>query len=79
MTKAIVLIAALFAASPSFAEGVQPAAHKTGIIDTLIEQADTIRCAVGRDDLHDEFMLSGCERRAGAGEPAAAGLSPLKP
>jgi len=43
MTKTIVLIAALFAAStyPSFGQAVRPAAHQTGLIDTLIEQADT--------------------------------------
>jgi hypothetical protein len=62
MTKTIVLIAALFAASayPSFGQTVRPAAHQTGLIDTLIEQADTLRCAVLRDDLPDEAQLSGC-------------------
>jgi hypothetical protein len=65
MTKAIVLTAALIAAStsPVFAQGVKPAHDRTGIIDTLIEQADALRCAVVRDDLPYEMMLSGCAPR----------------
>jgi hypothetical protein len=62
MTKTIVLIATLIAAStsPVFAQSVKPAHDRTGIIDTLIEQADALRCAVVRDDLPDEMMSSGC-------------------
>jgi hypothetical protein len=65
MTKTILLIATLIAAStsPVFAQGVKPAQDRTGIIDTLIEQADALRCAVVRDDLPDEMMLSGCASR----------------
>jgi hypothetical protein len=79
--KTIVLIAALFAASPSmlFAQTVQPAEHQTqtvptehqtqtvqpaeqtGIIDTELEQADSIRCAIVREDLRDDkVLLSEC-------------------
>jgi hypothetical protein len=73
MTKAIVLIAALFAASPSmlFAQTVQPAEHQTqtvqptehqtGIIDTELQEADSIHCAVVREDLrNDKVLLSEC-------------------
>jgi hypothetical protein len=73
MTKTIVLISALFAASPSmlFAQTVQPAEHQTqtvqptkhqtGIIDTELEQADWIHCAVVREDLRDDkVLLSEC-------------------
>jgi hypothetical protein len=65
MTKAIVLTAALIAAStsPVFAQGVKPVHDRTGIIDTLIEQADALRCAVVRNDLPYEMMLSGCAPR----------------
>jgi hypothetical protein len=64
--KAIVLLAALIAvsASPSFAQTVEPVQHKAGIIDTLIEQADTVRCAVIRNDLPDEMPLSNCQAPA---------------
>jgi hypothetical protein len=66
MTKTIVLLATLIAASasPVFAQGVKPAHDQTGIIDTLIEQADALRCAVVRDDLPDEMMLSGCKHQS---------------
>jgi hypothetical protein len=62
MTKTIVLIAALASASasPVFAQGIRPTHDRTGIIDTLIGQADALRCVVVRDDLPDEMMLSGC-------------------
>jgi len=75
MTKTIVLIAALFTASPSmlFAQTVQPAEHQTqtvptehqtqtvqptehqtGIIDTELQEADSIHCAVVREDLRND-------------------------
>jgi hypothetical protein len=62
MTKTILVVAALFAAtaSPSFAQTVEPPAHQTGLIDTLLRNADTLRCAVVRDDLPNEALLSGC-------------------
>jgi hypothetical protein len=61
MTQTIILITALIAglASPAFAQAVKPAHDRTGIIDTLIERADALRCAVVRDDLPDEMRLSG--------------------
>ena len=61
MTKFIVLIAALVAASPmpSFAQTAEPPRHETGIVDTLLEHADAARCAVARDDIPDE-VLSSC-------------------
>jgi hypothetical protein len=68
MTKTIVLIAALFAASPSMllAQTAQPAEHQTGIIDTLLEQADSIRCAVVREDVRDDkILLSECDVQQG--------------
>jgi hypothetical protein len=73
MTKTIVLIATLIvaSASPVFAQGVEPAApdQKTGIIDTLTEQADAIRCAIVRDDIRDDkIMLSECEHKRPAVE-----------
>jgi hypothetical protein len=57
------LIAALVAASasPVFAQGAQSAQHR-GVVDTLLEQTDTLRCAVVRDDLPDEMLLSGCSQ-----------------
>jgi hypothetical protein len=66
MTKTIVLTATLIAASasPAFAQGVKPVHDRTGIIDTLIEQADALRCAVVRDDLPDEMMLSECAHKS---------------
>jgi hypothetical protein len=44
MTKFIVLIAALVAASPmpSFAQTAEPPRHETGIVDTLLEHADEV-------------------------------------
>jgi hypothetical protein len=64
--KTIILLAALavVSASPSFAQTVEPVQHKAGIIDTLIEQADTLRCAVIRNDLPDEMPLSNCQEPA---------------
>jgi hypothetical protein len=69
MTKIIVLIAALVAASPmpSFAQTAEPPAHKTGIVDTLLEHADATRCAVARDDIPDEVLLSSCNQHASGG------------
>ena len=60
MTK-FVLLAALIAASASPVS--QPVQHR-GVVDTLLEQADTIRCAVVRDDIPDELPLSGCDHGA---------------
>jgi hypothetical protein len=64
--KTLIVIAtlAVVSASPSFAQTVEPVPHKAGIIDTLIEQADTLRCAVIRNDLPDEMMLSNCQEPA---------------
>jgi hypothetical protein len=61
--KTIVLLAALVAASasPSFAQSPEPAPKQAGVVDILIERADTLRCAVIRDDLPDEALLSGCD------------------
>jgi hypothetical protein len=70
MTKIIVLIAALVAASPmmpSFAQTAEPPAHKTGIVDTLLEHADATRCAIARDDIPDEVLLSSCNQHASGG------------
>jgi hypothetical protein len=69
MTKIIVLIAALVAASPmpSFAQTAEPPADKTGIVDTLLEQADATRCAVARDDIPDDVLLSSCNQHASGG------------
>ena len=40
---------------------VQPTEHQTGIIDTELEQADSIHCAVVREDLRDDkVLLSEC-------------------
>jgi hypothetical protein len=68
MTKIIVLIAALVAASPmpSFAQTAEPPRHETGIVDTLLEHADTTRCAVARDDIPNE-VLSSCNQHASRG------------
>jgi hypothetical protein len=67
----LVLIATLVAASASrvFAQGAQPAQHR-GVVDTLLEQGDTLRCAVMRDDIPDEMLLSGCSQ----GPPRVGGL-----
>jgi hypothetical protein len=61
--KAMVLIAALavVSASPSFAQIVEPVQHKAAIVDTLIGQADTVRCAVIPSDLTDKMLLSNCQ------------------
>jgi hypothetical protein len=69
MTKIIVLIAALVAASPmrSLAQTADPPTHKTGIVDTLLEHADATRCAVARDDIPDEVLLSSCHQHASGG------------
>ena len=69
MTKIIVLIAALVAASPmrSLAQTADPPTHKTGIVDTLLEHADATRCAVARDDIPDEVLLSSCDQHASGG------------
>ena len=69
-----VLIAALVAASalPVFAQGAQPVQHR-GVVDTLLEQADTLRCAVMCDDLPDEMPLSGCDPGADSRAPVRAG------
>jgi hypothetical protein len=58
--KALIVIATLLASSPVLAQIVQPAQHKSDIVDTLIERADTIRCAIIRDDLPHDALLSGC-------------------
>jgi hypothetical protein len=58
--KTLIVIATLIVSSPVLAQTVQPAQHKSGIVDTLIERADTLRCAVIRDDLPDDALLSGC-------------------
>jgi hypothetical protein len=58
--KTFIVIATLLAPSPVLAQTAQPAQHKSGIVDTLVERADTVRCAVIRDDLPDEALLSGC-------------------
>jgi hypothetical protein len=55
---------AVVSASPLFTQTVQPAEHQTGIIDTVIEQADTVRCSVIRNDLPDEMPLSNCQEPA---------------
>jgi hypothetical protein len=62
--KTLTVIATLLASSPVLAQTVQPAQHKSGIVDTLIERADTLRCAVIRDDLPDQTLLSGCHEPA---------------
>jgi hypothetical protein len=62
--KTLIVIATLLAPSPLLAQTVQPAQHKSGIVDTLIEHADTLRCAVIRDDLPDDALLSGCQEPA---------------
>jgi hypothetical protein len=62
--KTLTVIATLLASSPVLAQTVQPAQHKSGIVDTLIERADTLRCAVIRDDLPDEALLSDCHEPA---------------
>ena len=69
-----VLIAALVAASasPVFAQGTQPVKHRC-VVDTLLEEADTLRCAVMRDDLPDELPLSGCDHGADSRAPVRAG------
>jgi hypothetical protein len=61
--KTMVLIAtlAMVSTSPSFAQTVEPGPHKAGIVNTLIEQADTVRCAVIRNDLTDEMPFSNCQ------------------
>jgi hypothetical protein len=75
MTKIIVLIVALVAASsmPSFAQTAEPPAHKTGIVDTLLEHADATRCAVARDDIPDEVLLSSCNQQQPIVTSTAAG------
>jgi hypothetical protein len=68
--KALIVTATLLASSPVLAQTVQsaqivqPAQHKSDIVDTLIERADTIRCAIIRDDLPDDALLSGCHEPA---------------
>jgi hypothetical protein len=62
--KTLIVIATLLASPPLLAQTVQPAQHKSGIVDTLIERADTLRCAVIRDDLPDDALLSGCQEPA---------------
>jgi hypothetical protein len=62
--KTLIVIATVLVSSPVLAESVQPAQHESGIVDTLIERADTLRCAVIRDDLPDEALLSGCHEPA---------------
>jgi hypothetical protein len=64
--KAMVLIAALavVSASPSFAQTVEPIQHKAAIVDTLIGQADTVRCAVIPNDLTDKMLLSNSRSRS---------------
>ena len=71
---AIVALASVAAltASPVFAQGAQPAQHR-GDVDTLLEQADTLRCAVIRDDIPDEMLLSGCDHGADSRTPVRAG------
>jgi hypothetical protein len=59
--KTLIVIAILLASSPVVAQTVQAAQHKSGIVDTLIERADTLRCAVIREDLPDGALLSGCQ------------------
>jgi hypothetical protein len=54
---------AVVSASPSFTQTVEPVQH-IGIVDTLVEQADTVRCAVIRNDLPDEMPLSNCQEPA---------------
>ena len=40
---------------------IQPAEHQTGIIDTELQEADSIHCAVVRKDLRDDkVLLSEC-------------------
>jgi hypothetical protein len=56
--------AAVVSASPSFTQTVEPVQHKAGIVDTLVEQADTVRCAVIRNDLPNEMPLSNCQEPA---------------
>jgi hypothetical protein len=70
----IVLLAtlAVVSASPSFAAET---AHKAGLIDTLLEQADTLRCAVTRDDIPDEMPLSRCDHGADSRAPVRDGSS----
>jgi hypothetical protein len=74
--KALLFIAALLASSPVLAQTVQPAhtdqpaqtdrpaQTKSGIIDTLIERADKVRCGVIRNDLPGDALLSGCPEPA---------------
>jgi hypothetical protein len=54
MTKTIMVIAALIASSPVFA-AEEP--HPQGLIDTLLTNADAVRCQVIRNDLPDEMLL----------------------
>jgi len=62
--KALLVIATLLASSPVVAQTDQPAQTKSGIIDTLIKRADTIRCGVIRNDLPDDALLSDCQEPA---------------
>jgi hypothetical protein len=55
---------AVVSASSSFTRTVEPVQDKAGIVDTLVEQADTVRCAVIRNDLPDEMLLSNCQEPA---------------
>jgi hypothetical protein len=62
MTKTIMLIAALVASSPVFAA---EQTHPQGVIDTLLTNADAVRCQVIRNDLPDEMLLSNCDHEPG--------------
>jgi hypothetical protein len=68
--KALVVIATLLGSLPVLAHTVQPAQTvkpaqpKPGIIDRLIDRADTLRCAVIRDDVPNDALLSGCPEPA---------------